>query len=154
MINNHLYSSQQTREPAWKRVMAALGSCAAAPTIVRITAAALAGMSHTHTHSHRSKEIWKHTHTFNREVVQKNVQFQTFAFGGWTPLPLMALFQAVFMPYFLFVIETEFFLIQLRKIIQQNLSHYPTKKLQQLSSSSKIIQFWDSTCTKDTPTSF
>ena len=51
MINNHLYSSQQTREPAWKRVMAALGSCAAAPTIVRITAAALTGMSHTHTHT-------------------------------------------------------------------------------------------------------
>ena len=49
MVKNHLYSSQQTREPAWKRVMAALGSCAAAPTIVRITAAALTGMSHTHT---------------------------------------------------------------------------------------------------------
>ena len=68
MINNHLYSSQQIREPAWKRVMAALGSCAAAPTIVRITAAALTGMSHTHTHtqSHRSKKIWKHTHTLVR----------------------------------------------------------------------------------------
>ena len=61
MINNHLYSSQQTREPAWKRVMAALGSCAAAPTIVRITAAALTGMSHTHTHTHT--HIHTHTNT-------------------------------------------------------------------------------------------
>ena len=67
MINNHLYSRQQTREPAWKRVMAALGSCAAAPTIVRITAAALTGMSHTHTHTHTRNLIdlkkYGNTHT-------------------------------------------------------------------------------------------
>ena len=60
------------------------------------------------------------THTHIKDIVQKTVQFETFAFGGWTPRPLpqMALFQAVFMPNFFFVIETEIFLIQLWKITQ------------------------------------
>ena len=119
MINNHLYSSQQTREPAWKRVMAALGSCAAAPTIVRITAAALTGMSHTHTHVHTFIDLKKYENIHTLRILsKKKVQFKTFAFGECTPLPTMALFQAVFMPYFFFVIETEVFFIQLWKITQ------------------------------------
>ena len=57
------------------------------------------------------------THTHIREVVQKNLQFKTFAFGECTPLPTIALFQAVFMPYFFFVIETEVFLSNCGKLL-------------------------------------
>ena len=86
MINNHLYSSQQTREPAWKRVMAALGSCAAAPTIVRITAAALTGMSHTHTHTFIDLNKYENTHI--KDIVQKKqYSLRLLHLGGGPPSP-------------------------------------------------------------------
>ena len=144
--------------------MAALGSCAAAPTIVRITAAALTGMSHTHTHththtysthtlSHRSKEIWKHTHTL-RILSKKTVQFKTFAFGGWTPPPPNGTFSSRFYAlFFLCNWGRGFFDPTVENYSVAFITPY-YKKLQPLSSSSKIIQSWGSTCTKDTPTSF
>ena len=101
MINNHLYSSQQTREPAWKRVMAALGSCAAAPTIVRITAAALTGMSHTHIHTHTFIDLKKYENIHTLRILsKKTVQFKTFAFGGWTPPPPNGTFSSRFYALF------------------------------------------------------
>ena len=108
--------------------MAALGSCAAAPTIVRITAAALTGMSHTHVHTFIDLKKYENTHTL-RILSKKQYSLRLLHLGGGPPLPQMALFQAVFMPYFFFVNETGVSFIQLWKIIQQHLSRYPTKKI-------------------------
>ena len=56
----------EPEELAWKRVMAAWkqnGSCAAAPTIARIAAAA-PGMSHTLTHTDTDAHTDTHTYVY------------------------------------------------------------------------------------------
>ena len=76
----------EPEELAWKRVMAAWkqnGSCAAAPTIARIAAAA-PGMSHTLTHTdtdtltHTDTHRHTHTHTNARTDTDAHTDTHTY----------------------------------------------------------------------------
>ena len=155
MINNHLYSRPESQRGSgsWQRWEAALlRRLSFASPLQHSPVCHIHTYTHTHTHFHRSKEIWKHTNI--KDIVQKNSTVQDFSILGVDPPPPNGTFSSRFYAlFFLCNWDRGFFNPTVENYSVAFITLY-YKKLQQLSSSSKIIQSWGSTCTKDTPTSF